>query len=215
MKKIPSSISRTSMVITIVSRAGWSDSTGWPPSTFRATWAGEGRMRGPGRSSRPSPAQVARKVLGGHPVESDHPALETIVITIDVLDMEDGIFFMDVFVGKDQFKGDFLLIDEPPQRIASIDAQDVISPQSTAQDLFDCGFGLIWQNGIDHRAMSVPGHQNRDLFAGESALLCLAATFSGWTGKLAAPLEGFKKIGFIRFGDAFKFDGFVGCRSLE
>src|SRR5208283_5314376 len=116
------------------------------------------------------------------------------VITIDVLDMEDGVFFMDVFVGKDQFKGNFLIIDESPQRISSIDAQNVVLPQSAAQNLFDSGFGLIRQNGIDHRAMPVPNHQDRDLFARKSARLGLATPFSCRAGKLAATLEGFKKI---------------------
>jgi hypothetical protein len=111
--------------------------------------------------------------------------------------MEDGVFFMDVFVGKDQFKGNFLVIDEPPQGTASINAQDAVPPQPTAQALFDCGFGLIMQYGINHRAMPISGHQNRDLLAGESAFLCLAATFSGWAEKLAATFEGWHLALFI------------------
>jgi len=163
----------------------------------------------------PSPAKVVRKVLGGHPVESDHPAFEAVVITIDILDMEDGVFSMDVFIGQNQFKGNFLVIDEAPQRIASIDAQDIVLPQSAAQDLFDCGFGLIGQNCIDHRAMPVPSHQNWNLLAGKSALLRLASTLSGWAGKLTATFEGFKEIGFVRLRDAFKLDRLVGSCSPE
>lgn len=90
---------------------------------------------------------------------------------------------MDVFVGKDQLEGNFLLVDEPPERIASIDAQDVVLPQSAAEDFLYCGFGLIRQNGVNYRAISVSGDQNRNLLTGESALVCFAATFSGGTGK--------------------------------
>ena len=147
-----------------------------------------------------SPAEIGREILGGHPIESGYPVFESMVVAVHVLDMEDGVFFMNVLARKDQLERNILLVDESPQRIASVDAQDVVLSEPAAQISFDGAFGLIGQDRIDNCAMSVSGHQDRNLFAGESACLGLAAAFSGRAWELAAAFEGLQEVGFIRLG---------------
>ena len=133
------------------------------------------------------------------------------MVAVHILDMEDGVGFMDVLSREDQLERNLRLVDESPQGVSAIDAQDVVLAQSAPQGEFDGGLGLIPQDRISDRSMPVPGHQDGDLLTGEPTPESFAAPLPGRPGKLPTALEGFQEIGFICLGYALELDGLVGC----
>ena len=52
------------------------------------------------------PTEIAGKVFRGNPIESLHPLLESAVLGVDVLDMKQGLFFVDELVRQEFLRRD-------------------------------------------------------------------------------------------------------------
>ena len=122
---------------------------------------------------------------------------------------------MNVFPCRDQLEGNFCLVDEAPQGVSSINAQNVILTHLIAQGEFDGCLGLIREDGIDYSAMPIPGYKDGDLFAREPRAQGLATSLPCWPGKLSATLEGFQEVRFIRLGNPLKFGRLVTRSGFE
>ena len=161
------------------------------------------------------PTEIAGKVFCGNPIESLHPLLESAVVGVDVLDMKQGLFFVDELVRRNQLVGDALAVHESPQGVATINAHNVFLRDHTTDEQFD-GFGRkVRQNPVRGAAKTVTGHQNGDLLTGNTSLGGLSAPFPGGAAQFATPLPGFQNVCFICFCDSVKFRWLIGCSRLE
>ena len=154
-----------------------------------------------------SPAEVVAQVACSHAVEAAHPAFESAIVGIDVLDVinagDDTLTSgqIDRPVGNPHFFG------YRRQCLFSVGAQNDIGRQKRLENGPDVGLIGLLQHEVCRVSGAIPADQDSSLFFRQAALAGFATPLAGRpTQTLSSALLRLKKVGFIGFGNARQAD---------
>lgn len=163
------------------------------------------------------PAEIVGQVLGGNAPETEHPALQAAVVSVDILDVVDLALTLLLGVGRHATQFDTSSLGKRAVGTSVVRTQHCIRCQCRHQDRANV---LGRARGQDHR-QGLPGgpvasDQHGDLLTGQAALGCGFSTALGLAGHSAfLALETLSEKGLIRFHDPGQLHGVHFAHSFQ
>ena len=157
-----------------------------------------------------APPEIVGEVAGCHTVETAHPGFESAAIGIDVLHVIDPGDHPNASGQIDRTMGDTDFAGHSNHGPAAVSAQNSVAGQYRFEGLEDVRPVVLFQNKVGRASCSITANQHRNLFVGQAAFGCLAATFARCSRhSFLLTLKRLAEKGFVCFGDAHQLGGFV------
>ena len=146
-----------------------------------------------------SPAEIVWQVLGRDAVEAIHPLLQTRIVSIDVLDMEDVLLNPDTCGDVDRFVSNGSVFRHGPIRGRPIRTKNSLGRQQLqkqATERFLVGTG---KHRVEMFALPILRHKDRNLLIGQPTFSRMPAAMTRWTRQVTLPFVRQKKVRLIGF----------------